>query len=125
MKHNDFDLLTDPIPRLLRRLAVPVGTVCLQHHVQRGGHLLWGLISTQALRPSPGLSGLLLIIAVGAGISMGSAALLGHSLGAGRREEAELTPPGPLLPASVHGLLLAVAGSVPPHPLQLLRGDGE
>ena len=128
MKHNDFDLLTDPIPRLLRRLAVPVGTGLFFNTMFNVVDTFYGgLISTQALAAlSLAFPVFFLIIAVGAGISMGSAALLGHALGSGRREEAELYAAQAISFGIVHGLLLAVAGSVAaPILFKLLGATGE
>jgi MATE family, multidrug efflux pump len=51
-----------------------------------------------------------LIIAVGSGISTGATALIGHALGAGHRDEAELYAAQTISFAILHGFLLTVFG---------------
>lgn len=108
----DESLTTDPIPRLLRRLAIPVG-VGFFFNTMYNVVDTWfaGGISTKAVAAvSLSFPLFFIIIAVGSGISTGGAALTGHALGRGSREEGRAIARQILLFALVHGLFLAVAG---------------
>lgn len=106
------DLLHDPIPRLLRNLAVPVGVGLFFNTMFNVVDTFYGgLISTRALAAlSLSFPLFFIILAVGAGISMGATALIGHALGAGRRDEAELYAAQVLSFALGNALLLTAGG---------------
>jgi len=106
------DLIHDPIPKLLARLAVPVGTGFFFNTMFNVVDTFYGgLISTQALAAlSLSFPLFFIILAVGAGTSMGSTALIGHALGSGRREEAELYGAQAISFGVLHALILTVGG---------------
>ncbi|RNC71345.1 MAG: MATE family efflux transporter [Desulfuromonadales bacterium] len=107
-----IDLIHDPIPKLLTRLAIPVGTGFFFNTMFNVVDTFYGgLISTKA-QAAMSLSFPLffIILAVGAGSSMGATALIGHALGAGKREDAELYAAQVFSFALIHALLLTGAG---------------
>lgn len=106
------DLIHDPIPKLLARLAVPVGTGFFFNTMFNVVDTFYGgLISTQALAAlSLSFPLFFIILAIGAGTSMGSTALIGHALGSGRREDAELYAAQAISFGIFHALLLMVCG---------------
>jgi Na+-driven multidrug efflux pump len=93
MKRNrDPDLTTQPIPKLIRQLAIPASVGYFFNTMYNVVDTFFGgLISTQVLAAlSLSLQVFFIIIAVGTGISTGTTALIGNTLGAGNREEAKL-----------------------------------
>uniref|UniRef100_A0A831UC00 MATE family efflux transporter n=1 Tax=Geobacter metallireducens TaxID=28232 RepID=A0A831UC00_GEOME len=106
------DLIHDPIPKLLTRLAVPVGTGFFFNTMFNVVDTFYGgLISTQALAAlSLSFPLFFIILAIGAGTSMGSTALIGHALGSGRREEAELYAAQAISFGILHALILTSGG---------------
>jgi putative MATE family efflux protein len=85
-------LLTEPIPHLVRRIAVPASVGFFFNTMFNVVDTYFaGLVSTEALAAlSLSLPVFFIILAVGSGLSTGTTALLGHALGAGKREEARL-----------------------------------
>jgi putative MATE family efflux protein len=107
-----LDLLNQPISYLLRRLAVPVGTGFFFNTMFNVVDVYYGgRISTQALAAlSLCFPMFFLIVALGAGLLMATTALIGHALGAGDRETAELYAAQAISFAQLHALLLMVIG---------------
>lgn len=105
-------LLTDPVPRLLLRLAVPVGIGFFFNTMFNVVDTFYGgLVSTQALAVmSLAFPTFFVVIAVGAGISTGATALIGHALGAGEQEGARRFSVQSLSFGLLHGLFLSLAG---------------
>ncbi len=125
---TSLDLLTAPIPKLLMRLAVPVGVGFFFNTMFNVVDTFYaGLISTQAQAAiSLSFPVFFLIIAVGSGISTASTALIGHSLGAGHPENAELYAAQTLSFALIHGLFVTLLGLVSaPVILTLLGASGD
>lgn len=121
-------LLTEPVPKLLVRLAVPVGVGFFFNTMFNVVDTLYaGLISTHAQAAlSLSFPFFFLIIAVGSGISTATTSLVGHSLGAGRRVDAELYAAQATSFALLHGLALTVAGVMSaPLALAMLGASGD
>src|SRR5512145_230515 len=109
---STHDLITHPVGPLLRRLAVPVG-IGFFFNTMFNVVDTWyaGRLSTQAVAAvSLSFPLFFLIIAVGSGISTGATAIIGHALGAGQREEAELYAAQTISFALLHGILLTIFG---------------
>jgi putative MATE family efflux protein len=89
---NQSPLTTEPIPGLVRRIAVPASIGYFFNTMFNVVDTYFaGLISTQALASlSLSLPVFFIIIATGTGISTGATALIATALGAGKREEARL-----------------------------------
>jgi len=87
---NELQLTTQPIPKLIRKIAVPVSIGFFFHTMFNVVDTYFGgLISTQALAAlSLSFPVFFIIIATGSGISTGTTALIGNAFGAGNREEA-------------------------------------
>jgi putative MATE family efflux protein len=87
-----LQLTTQPIPALVRKIAVPASVGFFFHTMYNVVDTYFGgLISTQALASlSLSLPVFFIIIATGTGISTGATALIGNALGAGNREAARL-----------------------------------
>ncbi|BDV44169.1 MATE family efflux transporter [Geotalea uraniireducens] len=122
------NLINDPIPELLRRLAVPVGVGFFFNTMFNVVDTFYGgLISTRALAAlSLSFPLFFIILALGAGTSMGATALIGHALGAGRRDEAELYAAQVLSFGLLHALLLTGGGLLAaPAVFTLLGASGE
>lgn len=125
---NSHDLISEPIPRLLVKLAVPVGVGFFFNTMFNVVDTFYaGLISTQAQAAiSLAFPVFFLIIAVGSGISTAATSLVGHSLGAGSREDAGLYASQTISFAFIHGLLISFAGlESAPLILGMLGADGE
>jgi len=122
------DLLTEPIAPLVWRLALPVG-IGFFFNTMFNVVDTWyaGQLSTQAVAAvSLSFPLFFLIIAVGSGISSGATALMGHALGAGRRDEAELYAAQTVSFGLLHGLLLTLFGWLAtPFIFRLMGADGE
>jgi len=89
---NQSSLTTEPIPELVRRIAVPASIGYFFNTMYNVVDTYFaGLISTQALASlSLSLPVFFIIIATGTGVSTGATALIANALGAGKREEARL-----------------------------------
>src|SRR6185369_8621585 len=122
------DLLSDPIGPLVRRLALPVG-IGFFFNTMFNVVDTWyaGRLSTQAVAAvSLSFPLFFLIIAIGSGISTGATALIGHALGAGLRDEAELYAAQTISFALLHGLLLTIFGWLAtPAMFRLMGAEGE
>jgi putative MATE family efflux protein len=88
--NHEYDLLNQPIPRLIRSLAVPTSVGFFFNTMFNVVDTFYGgLVSTQALAAlSLSFPVFFLIIAIGAGISSGATALIAHAIGAGEEAEA-------------------------------------
>jgi putative MATE family efflux protein len=91
-KNRDSDLTRQPIPKLIKQLAIPASVGYFFNTMYNVVDTFFGgLISTQVLAAlSLSLPVFFIIIAVGTGLSTGTTALIGNALGAGNREEAKL-----------------------------------
>ena len=89
---NDIRLTTQPIPKLIRHIAVPVSIGFFFHTMFNVVDTFFGgLISTQVLAAlSLSFPVFFIILAMGSGISTGTTALIGNAFGAGNRDEARL-----------------------------------
>lgn len=107
-----YDLLTEPIPRLLRTLAIPTSIGLFFNTMFNVVDTYFaGWISTDALAAlSLSFPVFFLIIAVGAGISAGATALIGHALGGDRQEEAAGFAMQAFSFGLLHGSIITVAG---------------
>ncbi len=86
------DLISQPIPGLIRKLAVPASTGYFFNTMYNVVDTYFGgLISTQVLAAlSLSLPVFFIIIAIGTGLSNGTTALIANALGAEKRKEASL-----------------------------------
>ena len=112
MSDKGYDLLTHPIPGLIRKLAVPTSIGYFFNTMFNVVDTFYGgRISTEALAAlSLSFPVFFLIIAIGAGISSGATALIGHALGSGDRPGARHLAGQTLSFGLVHGALVAVIG---------------
>ena len=125
--NSHHNMTADPIPHLLRSLAVPVGVGFFFNTMFNVVDTYFGgRVSTEALAAlSLSFPVFFLIIAIGGGISTGATALIGHALGARRPEEARRLFVQTLSFGVLHGLLLTVAGrAVAPFLFGLLGASG-
>ena len=108
------DLLHHPIPQLLRRLALPVGVGFFFNTMFNVVDTLYaGRISTRAVASLALCFPLFfVIIAVGAGILMATTSLIGHALGAGKREDAERYAAQAFSFALIHAVALTALGTI-------------
>jgi Na+-driven multidrug efflux pump len=109
---NRYDLLNQPIPRLIRKLAVPTSVGYFFNTMFNVVDTFYGgMVSTEALAAlSLCFPVFFIIISVGAGISSGATALIGHALGSGDRDQARHLAGQTLSFGLVHGVLVMVAG---------------
>lgn len=122
------DLINDPIPKLLTRLAVPVGTGFFFNTMFNVVDTFYGgLISTRALAAlSLSFPLFFIILAIGAGTSMGATALIGHALGSDQREEAELFAAQAVSFGVIHALFMTVGGlAAAPALFRLMGASGD
>ncbi len=125
---NAADLLEGPIPRLLRRLAVPVGIGFFFNTMFNVVDTFYGgLISTQALAAMAlSFPVFFLLIAVGGGISTGATSLIGHALGGGRSDEAKRYSVQAISFGMLHGVLISIGGRFAiPFLFRALGADGD
>jgi putative MATE family efflux protein len=89
---NEIQLTTQPIPKLIRHIAIPVSIGLFFHTMFNVVDTFFGgLISTQVLAAlSLSFPVFFMILAMGSGFSTGTTALIGNALGAGDRDEASL-----------------------------------
>lgn len=126
MNHG-HELLHQPIPGLIRKLAVPTSVGYFFNTMFNVVDTFYGgRVSTEALAAlSLSFPVFFLIIAIGAGISTGATALIGHALGSGEREEARHLAGQTLSFGVVHGVLVAAIGVLAaPHLFSLLGARG-
>jgi putative MATE family efflux protein len=104
-KHTqkDEDLVTTPIPRLIRSIAIPAGIGMLAHTMFNVVDTYFaGRFSVEAVAAlSLSFPLFFIIIAVGSGLATGTTSLIGNSLGEGRDEKAQTF--------SVQGLVFGVS----------------
>jgi putative MATE family efflux protein len=119
-----YDLLNQPIPALIRKLAVPTSIGYFFNTMFNVVDTFYGgMVSTEALAAlSLSFPVFFLIIAVGAGISTGATALIGHALGAGDRIEARYLAAQTISFGLVHGALVTLLGFLLAPPLFTLLG---
>jgi MATE family, multidrug efflux pump len=125
---NDTDLLTLPVRRLLARMAVPVGIGFFFNTMFNVVDTFFaGLISTQALAVlSLAFPLIFMILAIGAGISTGATALIGHALGAGRMDKARRLSVQTISFGMLHGILISLFGRLAaPYLFRFLGAEGE
>jgi putative MATE family efflux protein len=124
---KDYNLLTQPIPKLIRKIAVPTSIGYFFNTMFNVADTYYGgRISTEALAAlSLSFPVFFLIIAVGAGISTGATALIGHALGAGNRKEASHLSAQTISFGIGNGLLVTLVGFLlAPWLFSLLGGKG-
>jgi putative MATE family efflux protein len=104
------EVTTQPIPRLIRRIAIPASIGFFFNTMFNVVDTLYGgLISTQALAAlSLSFPVFFIIIAVGNGLSIGTTSLIANALGAGDRTGARLLA----VQGITFGILVAVALTV-------------
>ena len=125
--HEGYDLLKQPIPALIRKLAVPTSVGYFFNTMFNVVDTFYGgMVSTEALAAlSLSFPVFFLIIAVGAGISTGATALIGHALGAGDLAGARHLAAQTLSFGILHGVLVTALGlSFTPYLFSLLGAQG-
>ncbi|MBN2177877.1 MAG: MATE family efflux transporter [Deltaproteobacteria bacterium] len=101
------DLTTEPVPALIRRIAIPASVGYFFNTMFNVVDTFFGgLISTQVVAAlSLSLPVFFIIIAMGVGVSTGTTALIANALGAGNRTEARLIA----IQGITFGVLTAIA----------------
>jgi len=111
------DLITAPIPVLIRRLAIPASVGFFFNTMYNVVDTFWaGRLSTDALAAlSLSFPVFFVLLAMGSGFSTGATALIGNALGRGDRREAARTASQGLVLSFFLGLFIMVVGylSVP------------
>lgn len=126
MNHG-HELLHQPIPGLIRKLAVPTSVGYFFNTMFNVVDTFYGgRVSTEALAAlSLSFPIFFLIIAIGAGISTGATALIGHELGAGNPDRARHLAGQTISFGIVHGVLVAAVGLfAAPRLFELLGAGG-
>jgi putative MATE family efflux protein len=121
-------LTTEPIPELVRRVAIPASIGFFFNTMYNVVDTYFaGLISTQALASlSLSLPVFFIIIAMGTGVSTGATALIANALGAGKREEARLYAAQAISFGILTSLALTVLGLlISPFLFRVLGATGE
>lgn len=120
-------LTTAPIPRLLRRIALPSASAMALQTVFNVTNSYWaGTWSTEALAAvATAFPIFFVIIAASFGFGQGSAALIAHALGAGRAEEGRRLWAQALVLAAAGGLVVTILGTVGAPGLARLLGARE
>ena len=110
------DLVTAPIPALIRRLAIPASIGFFFNTMYNVVDTFWaGRLSTDALAAlSLSFPVFFVLMAMGSGFSTGATALIGNALGRGDRREAART--------ASQGLVLGIAADGGGHGRGLPRG---
>lgn len=122
-----YDLLNQPIPRLIRKLAIPTSVGYFFNTMYNVVDTFYGgLVSTEALAAlTLSFPIFFLIISVGAGISTGATALIGHAIGADDHEEARFLAGQTISFGLLHGFLVMLVGLlIAPHLFHLLGARG-
>ncbi len=122
------DLTTAPIPRLIRRLAIPASVGFLFNTLYNVVDTFWaGRYSTNALAAlSLSFPIFFLMLAMGMGFSTGATALIGHALGTGdRRGAARVASQGLILSLLVAAGIMAVGYATVPTLFRLLGAREE
>jgi putative MATE family efflux protein len=124
---QDYDLLSQPISKLIRKIAIPTSIGYFFNTMFNVVDTYYGgRVSTEALAAlSLSFPVFFLSIAVGAGISTGATALIGHALGAGDRAEASHLSGQTISFGVANGLLVGLLGfKLAPWLFSLLGGSG-
>ena len=122
------DLISAPIPQLVRRLAIPAGTGFFFNTMFNVVDTWYGgQLSTTALAAmSLSFPVFFLILAVGSGVSSGATTLIGNALGRKDYDEARRYLSQSLSFALLHALLLTVIGlALAPRIFALMGARGE
>jgi putative MATE family efflux protein len=106
------DLIADPIPQLVRRIAIPAGTGMMFNTLFNITDTWFaGLLSTDALAAlSLSFPVFFIVIASGVGLGQGTSALIANALGAGTRERAMSLWVQSLYLVVVIGVIIACIG---------------
>lgn len=120
----DRSLLTEPIPRLIRKLAVPASVGYVFNTLYNVVDTYFaGELSTEALAAlSLSFPVFFLIIATGSGLSQGATVLIANALGEGDSERARRLAAQALGGALACGVLVTVVGTLAAPPLFRLLG---
>jgi len=124
---DGLDLLNQPIPKLIRKLAVPTSVGYFFNTMFNVVDTFYGgMVSTEALAAlSLCFPVFFLIISVGAGISTGATSLIGNALGAGERQLARHLAGQTISFGLVHGFLVMLLGLwLAPRLFHLLGASG-
>ena len=122
------DLIAEPVPLLVKALAIPAGTGFFFNTMFNVVDTWYGgLISSDALAAMTLCFPLFfIIIAIGAGISAGATALIGHALGAGNHDKARHYAFQTISFALGHGILITFGGILAgPAILRMMGASGE
>jgi putative MATE family efflux protein len=122
------DLISAPIPLLVRRLAIPAGTGFFFNTMFNVVDTWYGgRLSTTALAAmSLSFPVFFLILAIGSGVSTGATTLIGNALGRKDQAEAERYLLQSLSFALIHALMLTAAGlALAPQIFTLMGARGE
>ncbi len=122
------DLTSAPIPKLVRRLAIPAGTGFFFNTMFNVVDTWYGgQLSTSALAAlSLSFPVFFLILAIGSGVSTGATTLIGNALGRKEYDEARRYLSQSLSFALLHSLLLTAAGlALAPKIFILMGARGE
>lgn len=122
------DLISAPIPQLVRRLAIPAGTGFFFNTMFNVVDTWYGgQLSTTALAAmSLSFPVFFLILAVGSGVSSGATTLIGNALGRKDSDEARRYLSQSLSFALIHALFLTVIGlALAPRIFVLMGARGE
>ena len=109
---DGYDLINQPIPGLIRKIALPTSVGYFFNTMFNVVDTFYGgQVSTEALAAlSLSFPVFFLIISVGAGISTGATALIGHALGAGDRDSARHLAGQTISFGLVHGVIVMLVG---------------
>jgi putative MATE family efflux protein len=107
-----MELTRDPIPGLIRRIAMPASIGFFFNTMYNVVDTYYGgLISTQALAAlSLSFPVFFVVIAMGSGISTGSTALIANALGSGRKDKGKLLAAQAISFGMMVAIILTVAG---------------
>lgn len=122
------DLTSASIPALIRRLAIPAGTGFFFNTMFNVVDTWYGgKLSTTALAAmSLSFPVFFILLAVGAGVSSSTTALIGHALGRGNEEEAHHYLLQSISFAMLNALMLVIAGHLfNPAIFRFMGADGE
>ena len=124
----DNPLITDSIPKLIRRIGIPVGIGVLFNNLfQVVDTFFAGELSKDALAAlALSFPIYFIIIGLGSGLGTGTSALIGNALGAGAREEAAHYAAQGLTLTALLSLATATVGiAVSPRLFEILGATGE
>jgi putative MATE family efflux protein len=121
------DLLTAPVPELVRRLAIPASVGFFFNTMYNVVDTFWaGRLSTDALAAlALSFPVFFVLIAMGSGFSTGATALIGNALGRGDRREAALTAAQGLILGVLLTAFVMTAGYLAVEPMFRLLGADE